>query len=422
MAFDTRWRQVAACLVLLAVSGMIASTYSVLAIPLAGEFRPSRMVLMLAMTALSLVSGVISPTCGSLMDRVSLRAMMGGGAALLVGGFAALSFATSFVQVILVYGLFMAPASVLLGPIGATVLISRWFDERRGTALGIAISGIALGSALFPPLIQALLGAHDWRIALRLLALILLVVSFAMVSLLRDRPPNPVAMSGAAATDPQAGPNAPPNPLLSTRAILIDPTFWVAAGIFAVIFSGMKGVVTNLVPLAMDEGVPMAKAAWLLSIQASAGFVGKLVFAAVADKLNLRGLLFMNLVGFGAGMSFLIFADAGYWVIALGVGLIGLFGGMVVPIQGFFVGRVFGQRVIGKVSGLLNLTVLCVLLVTPPLFGLIFDRTGNYDMAFMGFAGLAALALLAVQRLRLQPLPTSSTASLPVGAVKLRIP
>ncbi len=412
MAFDTRWRQVAACLVLLAVSGMIASTFSVLAIPLAGEFKPSRMVLMLAMTALSLVSGIISPTCGSLMDRISLRAMMGAGAVLLVGGFAALSFATSFVQVIVVYGLFMAPASVLLGPIGATVLISRWFDKRRGTALGIAISGIALGSALFPPLVQALLSAYEWRVALRLLALLLLVMGFAMVALVRDRPPIPAAASGAAA-GPQIGDGASV-PLLSTCAILTDPTFWLAAGIFAVIFSGLKGVVTNLVPLAMDEGVPMAQAALLLSVQAAAGFVGKLTFAAVADKLNVRGLLVMNLIGFGMGMSCLIFADVGYWVIALGVGMIGLFGGMVVPIQGFFVSRAFGQRVIGKVSGLLNLAVFGALLVTPPLLGLIFDRTGNYDMAFIGFAAFSAVALLAAQRLRLQPMPAPLTAPLAV--------
>ncbi len=47
-------------------------------------------------------------------------------------------------------------------------------------------------------------------------------------------------------------------------------------------------MVTNLAPLAIDEGVAPTTAAWLVSIYASMGFVSKLGFAAVADRINLR--------------------------------------------------------------------------------------------------------------------------------------
>ena len=68
------WAQVAICFVLLASVSMIATSWSVEAVPLGKAFHPSRMVLMLAMTMLSGGSAVLSPVLGGQMDRRSLRA------------------------------------------------------------------------------------------------------------------------------------------------------------------------------------------------------------------------------------------------------------------------------------------------------------------------------------------------------------
>ena len=100
----------------------------------------------------------------------------------------ALSFVTSFTQVIVICGLFFAGSNILAGPIAATVLLTRWFDRRRGTALGIAISGIAAGTVIFPLVIQALFDAFAWRDGLRALALILFLCCAPALMLLVNRP------------------------------------------------------------------------------------------------------------------------------------------------------------------------------------------------------------------------------------------
>ena len=84
--FSVGWRQVWACLVLMAAVGMIAMTYGILAVPLAQEFKPSRMVLMLAMTIMAGTTAVLSPWLGNLMDRVSLRMLMVAGAVMVASG------------------------------------------------------------------------------------------------------------------------------------------------------------------------------------------------------------------------------------------------------------------------------------------------------------------------------------------------
>ena len=411
-SFAVGWRQVGSCFMLLAAAGMVASTYSIVAIPLAQEFQPSRMVLMLAMTVLSGTCAALMPLLGNLMDRFSVRKLMIAGGALLAAGYTAISLATSFMQVLAIFGLLIAPATVLIGPLATTVLLSRWFADRRGRAIGIAIAGISAGGFLFPLIIQALLDANQWREALRLLGLVLLVWTIPAALLVVDRPSdrglNP---DGAAKPSEQARAEMARAPI-SARAILTDPAFWMIAITVAIVTSGMKGMITNLAPLAVDAGVDAADAALLISIYSGCSFVAKLNFAAMADRLGPRALMFTALAGFGAGMACLTQAGAGYAVIALGVGLTGLFGGFMVPMESYLAPRVFGQRAVGRAMGLLSGVILVTLLTTPPLFGLIFDLFGSYTGMFWTFCGFAVAGILWLPLVRLdaRELPNGKSA------------
>jgi nitrate/nitrite transporter NarK len=76
---------------------------------------------------------------------------------------------------------------------------------------------------------------------------------------------------------------------------------------------------------------------------------------------------------------------------------------MMIPLESFLIPRVFGREVVGRAGGLLNTLLLSFLLCSPPLFGLIYDRTGDYDTIFMVFIGLAVLAMIMVRFVRLHP-------------------
>jgi len=414
-AFGAGWRQVAAGLILLAIDSMIATSYGVIAVPLGQQFHTSRMVLMLAMTVMAGTSGLLAPWLGNMMDRRSLRRMIGIGAALLVAGYFALGQVQSFAQVLLVFALLIAPANVLIGPVAITVLLSRWFVQRRGTALGIAIAGIGLGGFVLPPLIQLLLNHFAWREAMEVLAFGLALVLVPAVAMLIDHPrERGLHADGGDAASTFANSQAE-GPELSRKAILSDPSFWLVALVVAIVTSGMKGTVTNLVPIARDQGITPNAAALLISVYSGSAFVGKLGFAWLADRFSTRALLSASLAGFAAGSLCMLRANTGYAMIALGVGLIGLLGGLMVPLQSYLTPRIFGARVAGRAGGLLSMVTLCALLSTPPLFGAIFDMTGSYYAIFAVFAGLAAAAaMLVVPRMRLHP-RTGPDAPMPLG-------
>lgn len=417
-SFAVGWRQVCACFMLLAAAGMIAGTYSIVAVPLAQEFQPTRTVLMLTMTVLSGTCALLSPFLGSLMDRVSLRTLMVAGGLLLGAGYTGVSLATNFNQVLIIFGVLIAPANVLIGPVAVTVLLSRWFAKRRGRALGIAIAGISAGVFFFPMIIQGLLNANEWREALRLLALILVGWTIPAACLVINRPSDRGLNPDGEAQPPEMTREELARAPFSARAVLTDPAFWMIAATIAIVTSGMKGMVTNLAPLAIDNGITPSKAALLVSVYASCSFVAKLNFAALADRLGARVLMFASLIGVAAGMACLTQAALGYGVIALGVAIIGLFGGLMVPTESYLAPRVFGQRAVGRAMGLLTGVILLALLSSPPLFGLIFDLTGSYNGIFWTFCGLAIAALFWLPAIRMHPRESPSVepvaASVPV--------
>lgn len=412
-SFAVGWRQVGVCFMLLAAAGMIASTYSIIAVPLAQEFQPSRMVLMLTMTVLAATCSVLMPLLGNLMDRFSVRKMMVIGGLCLGAGYAAISLAPTFNYVLVIFAVLIAPANVLLGPVAATVLLSRWFDKRRGRAMGIAIAGIAAGGFFFPMIIQGLLDTHEWREALRLLGLVLVLwtvpAAFLVVDSPSERGLHPDGADQPSQSEREEMIRAPVSP----RDILTDPAFWIIAVTVAIVTSGMKGMITNLAPLAIDNGIEASDAALLISVFAGCGFIAKLNFAALADRIGPRWLMFGALGGFAVGMACMTQAHLGYGMIALGVGIIGLFGGMMVPLESYLAPQVFGRRAVGRALGMLSGVILVALLSTPPLFGLIFDVTGSYMGIFWTFSGLAAVALLWLPAIRLHPRTYPSAKAVP---------
>ena len=413
-SFIVGWRQVVASFMLLSATGMIAQTYSIVAVPLMHEFQPSRTVLMLAMTVLSGTCAVLSPLLGTLMDRVSLRALMLAGALSLGAGYAALSLTTSFNQVLVIFALLIAPANVLIGPVAVTVLLSRWFALRRGRAVGIAIAGISAGGFFFPTFIQGLLNAHDWRQAFQLLGLVLAawasLAALMAVNHPSDRGLNPDGAAEPPAIAKEEVTQAP----ISARQVLSDPAFWMIAATVAVVTAGMKGMITNLAPLVIASGVDVGRAASLISVYSGCSFIAKLTFAALADRLGARLMMFLALGGVAAGMACLTQAGMGYGAIAIGVGITGLLGGFMVPMESYVAPRVFGQRAVGRAMGLLSGAILVAMLSTPPLFGLIYDLTGSYTAIFWTFCGLALLMLMMVPAIRLHPRDEPAVSSAPV--------
>ncbi len=401
----TAWVQVFLATLAQAIcAGTVFTAYGVIAAPLKLEFNPSNMVLMLGMTVISLCSGVLSPMLGAAVDRYPIRRLVLTGLGLLSAGLLLLSMVQNMVQAIVVYGTCMAVASVLLGPIATSALLARWFTARRALAMGIASAGAALGGFVFPPLLQFLLSDMGWRTGLQTYAIVLpLLTAPLFLFLLRDRPTEESNTQTTAAAQPQIR-------TLATREVLADANFWLLAAIVGCLFAGPLAIVSNLMQLAAEKQIAATQAAFLLSLFSVAGFIGKPLIGAIADRITARVALMLVIVGVGTGVLTLLSANS-YLLMMVASVMIGFFAGPASLLWSVILAHTYGPQNIGRIMGLMNLTFLPLTLSSPPLFGYLFDTFGTYQIALAGYAVvlvviLGATTLLKVKAAQLDPLPS----------------
>ena len=390
---------IVAFLLLMVSNGAIMYSYSVVAVPLGLEFEASRVTMMLGVTVMTIAGGIMSPLFGSLIDRWSLRSMMLIGVFGMSCGYFLLSFTTASWQVPLIYGALMMLGLNLLGPLTTSTLLARWFSHKRGMVLGLAAIGTSVGGFVFPPVIQWLIDAYEWRDALRILALGCLILTIPAVMLVVNSPKDRGLGADGVALDADA-PLVLPE-AITFKSLLADRNFWLIALVMSLLFSAYTGVLSNLVPLALNKGLSAEQGAFLISILAVAGIAGKIGFGTIADRVDLR-------LGYAASIvcviiALLLFATtSSFSTFMLASGFMGFATGGMLPVWGAILAILFGAANYGRVMGMMSPVIMPLTLVGAPLAGYIFDVTGGYAPAFVLFAGGLVLALIALPFIRIK--------------------
>src|SRR5579863_5582841 len=134
---------------------------------------------------------VVGPLFGFLagwvVDRFGPRSLMMIGILMAGGALAGLGSISSLGMFYFFY-LFNALGYVCGGPLPTQVLLTQWFDRSRGKAMGFAYLGIGIGGATVPWISNTLVQHFGWQVALRILGLLVVVVSFPLVFLLKEPP------------------------------------------------------------------------------------------------------------------------------------------------------------------------------------------------------------------------------------------
>jgi MFS family permease len=374
--------------------------FSVIAVPIEKTFGTTREEVMLTMTVLYVMTGAIGPVLGPLMDRYSIRKIMLAGGFLLIIGYIATSFATSVLQVMVIYGTALAFALSATGNLAYSVLLSRWFVRHRGRAMAIAALGISTGGVIFPPILQFLIDSYGWRDALRFFSGILFILTVPPIAMFIVDRPSDLGLHPDGDIEPVPGTiPAARTPTVTTGAVLRDQNFWLVTLVLAAIFSGSAGFISNMVPMAVSKGLTLKQGALGVSCIAVGSFSSMALYALIGDKVSPRT---------GLGVCLLIFALSGlcylnahaFPILAAGAILQGLAVGFVQPIWSIVAAQAFGPANVGRVFGLIGFFITPFTFGAHPLLGRIYDRTGTYNTGFMFYIGIFLVAMLLVTRIR----------------------
>lgn len=405
---DTRifpgWWQVVAALVLQAASSAsVFTAYSVIAVPLQETFEPSRMLLMMGITAATLATGTLGAPLGAAIDRFSLRVLMLGGTLLLGSGFVLLSFSTSMSQVLMIYFLPLALGCVLTGPVAGSALLARWFSRRRGLAMSIAASGSAIGGLVIPPLLQLLIDTFEWRMALQIYGVGVFLVTAPPVALLVVNRPGDRQLHPDGAREPPLASAHPSHAIAGSMLhFLRNRNFWLVAITLGLLLSGPMALLSSLVPFALGKGLTATEGAILLSVFSGANFVGKLASGVIADRVDYRLMLAAIALLISASMYGYLQSGT-FQLLILSSVVLGMSQGAIVPLWSIILAKIYGPDNMGRSMGLMGLFIMPFTLVAPPLFGRVYDLSGSYGSALVGCMVLALCTLGLIASIRTEP-------------------
>jgi MFS family permease len=363
--------------------------------PLMQEFHAGRAAISLGFTLHLLAAAVSAPLTGWLIDRCGSRNVILVGTSLFGSILLAnRAFSGSLSQ----FYLFLVILGVALhglGPIPYGNVISRWFDRRRGLALGLMMLGIGLGAIIVPSLAQLLIARFDWRSAYAVLGAAVLLIPIPIVAaVVKERPqamgllPDGLPFQAVVAGSEDGAEG------LSARQAWGTRTFWLMVCAFFLAGASLQGCVIHLAAMLNDRGIDTQTAALGSSLVGVAILLGRVSTGYLLDRIFAPHIATVCFGGAALGIAMLWLG--GPPVAFAGAFLVGLALGAEVDLIAYLTSRYFGLRAFGKVYSSIFAAFGLAAALGPLLMGVRFDRTGSYRGPLMAFfvAALVAAALM----------------------------
>lgn len=407
LPFFYGWLIVAVAFITMAVGVNARTAFSLLFPPILAEFHWDRGITAGAFSFGFLVSAVLSPSLGRLMDRRGPRVVMELGVIAMGAGLLLATQVRTPWQLYLTLGVLVGGGSICLGYTGHALFLPNWFVRRRGLAMSIAFSGVGVGSIVMLPAVQSFITAAGWRAACWAMGILVLVLLAPLNLLLRRRPEElgltPDGDGIAAAGTEAARHGSVVDPAWAAidwtlgRALRTRRFWWVALGYFCALFA-WYAVQVHQTKYLEEIGFRASTAAWALGFVSLAGIPGQIALGHLSDRIGREWVWMVGSLGFAAtylcllllrtapspALLYLMVAAQG----ALGYGLTSVIGAIPAEIfEGKHYGSIFGTLMLASILGGA---------AGPWLTGALHDATGSYALGFSIALGLSLVSALAI--------------------------
>ncbi|OLC13672.1 MAG: hypothetical protein AUH29_12470 [Candidatus Rokubacteria bacterium 13_1_40CM_69_27] len=401
-------------LCMMAASGL-RSVFGVYIKPMEAEFGWSRGALSGAAAISLLLLGAAGPLVGRMADRWGPRAVIGSALLLLGLGSLGSAFVQQLWHVYVTAGLFMALGAGGVAITTGSTVVARWFEARRGLAIGIAAGGMSAGQLVVIPLAMALTVWYGWRtsyfwLGLGLLVLVLPVGLWLIGNNPEDRGLRPYGAAGSIRSAAQAAAT-----VAAERVSVVDAAqtlpFWLLMATFFVCGYTSNGVVlTHFMPHALEHNFTPFQASAALGVMGAMNIMGTVGSGWICDRFGRRGPLAFYYFIRGLSLIFLLYVwnvpSLHVWAALFGLNYIS-----TVPPTTTLTANIFGRYSVGELSGWIFFSHQVGAALGAALAGWIFEWTGSYASAFVSAALMAILAAGLSLLIREEPIGTRPTAA-----------
>lgn len=383
-------------------------SYGALFNPISHEFGWSRATTSIVFSLSRLEGGLEGLITGPLTDKYGPRVMIIGGWMMAATGFFLMHYMNSFWMFLLSYAGFISLGMGTGLYLPLQTAIAKWFNQRRGLAMGFLTAGGALGGSIVLPGVAWLITQYGWRMAVLVLGIVIAVLGVGLGSVVKRHGPEHYGLnpdgrkleltsttipsshhSSARQSAAQIGEGLTLKEAMKTRA------FWLMVLAFTFSHTALSAIVVHQIPFVEDMGIPKVLAATALGMMTLISVPGRLSGGWLADRWNVKYLYFVASMVQALGLFFLARATSMAWiwafVIIYGTGL-----GLRLPLEPMLRVQFFGYKAFGAIMGYINAFAVFGSFAGPYFAGWIFDTTGSYITAFLTFAAMMVAAAIVI--------------------------
>lgn len=389
------WLVVSGAFAITLIGFGVAYTFSTFFDSLKQEFDASRADISLVFAITGFIYFGLGAVSGPLADRLGPRRVISAGVVCIAVGLLLGSAAQSLWQVYVTYSLGVG-VGVGFAYVPAVGAVQRWFVRRRGSATGIAVTGIGIGTVALPLIADGLIALQGWRGAYVTLSLLTLAVGIPGALLIENSPEK-----RGLHPDGERNPSTEVINLagtgFATRAAMHTKPFWLLY--LATVLAGL-GVFTpfvHLVPYAKDHGMSSTEGAVLIAFIGVGSSLGRLFVGGPADRFGRKPALGTAYAAMGGSLMFWLAAQS-FWALSVFAFLFGVTYGSFVALAPALATDYFGARNAGGIIGWLFTGAAIGSLVGPTLAGVFYDIGGSYTVPilFGAISNVAAAAIVFV--------------------------
>ncbi len=338
-AFYYGWIIILVAFVTLAITFGIWYSYSVFILAVIQEFNWSMASASSVFSIFILSHSTFAMAGGYMQDRFGPRVVVPAGALVLSVSLMAASFSQSLWQFQVSYGVFGGAGISLMAFVSHSAFLPKWFERKRGLALGIAMAGIGLGMLLIVPFAEKLISTYGWRNAyLVLAAMVLLIVAPLNLIFGRKGPEDVCQYPDGDALKTETTKNQHYWSMLvvdekwaamdwSFKNACKTKRFWYLVFAFFFVAFAFQGVLLHAVAAMVEAGMSRSTGAFFFGIAGIMGSAGKILFGYLSDILGrerskligdamaVLGILALTLVSLVHGpmaLAFALFFGLGY--------------------------------------------------------------------------------------------------------------
>ncbi|WP_332274577.1 MFS transporter [Bacillus velezensis] len=346
------------------------------------DFSMNRGTISLISTLSFIIYGISQPIIGRLVDKLGPRMILSFSTFVVGVSFVLTSFVNHPWQLFILYGIVISVGVGGASNVAATVVVTNWFNEKRGLAFGIMEAGFGAGQMLLVPGSLILIQWFNWKLTVVILGLLLMVIVFPVILLFLRNHPGEMGLSPMGGFMKAEAESEQHTAHFSVWTVFCKKQFWFLILPFAICGFTTTGLMdTHLIPFSHDHGFSTSVTSAAVSVLAGFNILGIIISGIAADRWSSKKMLILLYVIRALSICILLYSHHPV-ILLIFATLFGLVDFATVAPTQMLATQYFKQYSVGFILGWLFLSHQIGSALGAYVPGFLYNEMGNYDLSF----------------------------------------